>query len=412
MWTPEDVLEMRRLHRLGLGTRQIAARLGCSRTTVQAWLQRGRWRKPARRPRRRALASWEEWLRDRLVQHAGNADVVRQELGVLGVRVSLRTVERAVEPFRRELRAAVVATTRFETPPGYQLQIDFGQRQVWIGGEKRKVSLFVATLGCSRRMHVRVFVGERQAHWFAGLESTFEEIGGVPETVLLDNAKALVKHHNAATREVVFHHRFLAFAKHWGFRPQACAPYRARTKGKDESGVGYVKKNGIAGRRFESLAELEAHLARWTREVADRRIHGTTGRVPIEHFAEEEAQRLQPLPAYGRFERVRELTRRVATDCSVVVDTNAYSVPWLLIGERVRVRVSDTQMRIHHGTAEVAVHPRNRGRRQRITDPAHFAGVAGAGGQAVRRTREPEGSRSESLLRPLEAYAEIVGGGW
>ena len=102
--------------------------------------------------------------------------------------------------------------------------------------------------------------------------------------------------------------------------------------------MGYVKKNGIAGRRFESLAELEAHLARWTREVADRRIHGTTGRVPIEHFAEEEAQRLQPLPAYGRFERVRELTRRVATDCSVVVDTNAYSVPWLLIGERVRVR--------------------------------------------------------------------------
>ena len=84
-----------------------------------------------------------------------------------------------------------MATTRFETPPGYQLQIDFGQRQVWIGGEKRKVSLFVATLGCSRRMHVRVFVGERQAHWFAGLESTFEEIGGVPETVLLDNAKAL-----------------------------------------------------------------------------------------------------------------------------------------------------------------------------------------------------------------------------
>ena len=110
-----------------------------------------------------------------------------------------------MEPFRRELRAAVVATTRFETPPGYQLQIDFGQRQVWIGEEKRKVWLFVATLGCSRRMHVRVFPGERQAHWFEGLESTFLEIGGVPETVLLDNARALVKHHDAVTREVVFH---------------------------------------------------------------------------------------------------------------------------------------------------------------------------------------------------------------
>ena len=414
MRTPEDVLEMRRLHGLGWGTRRIAAALGCSRTTVQIWLRRGRWTKPASRRRRRVLRGWEEWLRERLSQHMGNADVVRQELEALGVRVSLRTVERAVEPFRRELRAAEVATTRFETPPGYQLQIDFGERQVWIGGDKKRVTLFVATLGCSRRMHVRVFVGERQRHWFEGLESTFEEIGGVPETVLLDNARALVKYHNAATREVVFQDRFVAFAKHWGFRPQACAPYRARTKGKDESGVGYVKKNGIAGRRFASLAELEAHLAWWTREVANRRTHGTTGRVPIEHFAEEEASQLQPLPSYGRFEQVRELTRRVTTDCSVVVDTNAYSVPWLLIGERVRVLVSATRVRIHHGAGEVAAHSRNSGRRQRITDPAHFVGVAGAEGRAVRKLgdEEPAHSDTENLRRPLAEYAEIAGGGW
>ena len=140
MRTPEDVLEMRRLHGLGWGTRRIAAQLGCSRTTVQLWLGRGRWRKSGRRQRRRVLRGWEEWLRDRLSQHGGNADVVRQELEALAVRVSLRTVQRAVEPFRRELRAAEVATTRFETPPGYQLQIDFGERQVWIGGEKKRVT--------------------------------------------------------------------------------------------------------------------------------------------------------------------------------------------------------------------------------------------------------------------------------
>ena len=154
MRTPEDVLEMRRLQGLGWGTRRIAAQLGCSRTTVQVWLRRGRWRKPARRRRDGMLRGLEGWLRDRLAQHEGNADVVRQELEALGVRVSLRTVQRAVEPFRRELRAAVVATTRFETPPGYQLQIDFGQRRVWIGEEKRKVTLFVATLGCSLSMGV------------------------------------------------------------------------------------------------------------------------------------------------------------------------------------------------------------------------------------------------------------------
>ncbi|MYA41953.1 MAG: IS21 family transposase [Gemmatimonadetes bacterium] len=354
MRTPEDVLEMRRLHGLGWGTRRIAARLGCSRTTVQVWLRRGRWRKAARRRRDGVLTGLEEWLRARLVQHEGNADVVRQELETLGVRVSLRTVQRAVEPFRRELRAAVVATTRFETPPGYQLQIDFGERQVWIGEEKRRVTLFVATLGCSRRMHVRVFLGERQGHWFEGLESTFAEFGGVPETVLLDNARTLVKRHDAATREVVFQDRFLAFAKHCG----------------------------------------------------------TTGRVPIEQFVEEEAQQLQPLPTYGRFEQVRELTRRVTTDCSVVVDTNAYSVPWRLIGERVRVLVSATKVCIHHGASEVAAHPRSPRRRQRITEAAHFVGVAGAEGRAVRRPRALEESGSDSLQRPLEEYAEIAGGSW
>ena len=105
-------------------------------------------------------------------------------------------------------------------------------------------------------------------------------------------------------------------------------------------------------------------------------------------------------------------TRRVTTDYSVVVDTNAYSVPWLLIGERVRILVSATKVRVQHGAGEVAAHARSPGRRQRITNPAHFAGVAGAEGRAVRKPREDEGTGSESLLRPLAEYAEIAGGGW
>ena len=414
MRTPDEVFEMRRLRGLGWGTRQIAARLGCSRTTVQRWLgRRGGWT-PGKRQRRGVLSGREDWLRARFFRHGGNADVVRQELSAeLGVRLSLRTVERAVRPYRRELRAEALATTRFETPPGYQLQVDFGERRVEIGGEKQKVCLFVGTLGCSRRVHARGFPGQRQSHWFEGMESAFEDFGGVPETVLLDNAKPLVQSHDAATRQVVFHHRFLAFARHWGFRPQACAPYRARTKGKDESGVGYVKKNAIAGRSFGSLAALEAHLAAWTREVANRRVHGTTGRVPIEHFAEEEAACLRPLPSCGRFEPVRELRRRVANDCSVQVDRNAYSVPWLLIGEEVRVLVSETEVRVHQGGEEVAAHRRSRESRQRITDPSHFEGVAGAKGRAVRvaRTTE-EAAGGGSLLRPLAEYDEIAGGSW
>src|SRR3712207_9087744 len=91
-----------------------------------------------------------------------------------------------------------------------------------------------------------------------------------------------------ATREVLFNARFHAFARCWDVRPVACAPYRARTKGKDERGVGYVKHNAIAGRGFASWAALEAHLAWWMREVADVRVHGTTGEAPIGRVEREE----------------------------------------------------------------------------------------------------------------------------
>ena len=122
--------------------------------------------------------------------------------------------------------------------PGQQLQIDFGERRVAIGAWMEKVFFFVATLGYSRRLHVRAFRHERQEHWFVGMESTFQAIGGVPEEVLLDNARALIQHHDPVSREVVVNPKLHAFARHWGFKVKACAPYRARTKGKDERGVG------------------------------------------------------------------------------------------------------------------------------------------------------------------------------
>jgi transposase len=337
MRAPDEVAAMVRLRMLGWGVRRIAAELGCSHMTVRRYLAEGGWA-AYRAPRRaKALDGLEVWLAERFRRHRGNADVVRQELlGEHGIAVSLRTVERAVAPLRRELAAEARATVRFETPPGRQLQIDFGERRVEVAGEPVRVFLFVATLGHSRRLHVRAFRGERQEHWFEGLESAFRAFGGVPEEVLLDNARALVLHHDAATREVRFNERLLAFAKHWGFRPRACAPYRARTKGKDERGVGYVKRNAVAGRGFASWAALEAHLDRWVREVADVRVHGTTGEAPAARFARDEAGALRPLGGRSPFRQLRELARRVQADCCVQVDGNAYSVPWRLIGEGVR----------------------------------------------------------------------------
>ena len=110
------------------------------------------------------------WLAERLRRHRGDADVVRQELAAEpGITVSLRTVERAVAHLRRELAAEALATVRFETPPGRQLQIDFGERAVRIGEETVRVHLFVATLGYSRRVYVRAFRHQRQSAWLDGI---------------------------------------------------------------------------------------------------------------------------------------------------------------------------------------------------------------------------------------------------
>jgi transposase len=417
MRTPDEVALMQRLHGLGWGTRRIAAEVGCNRETVQRYLAAGAWA-PCRIPTRPSLlAGRSAWLAERLRRHRGNADVVRQELASeLCIVVSLRTVERAVSHLRRELAAEALATVRFETPPGRQLQIDFGERRVTIEGERDKVSLFVATLGYSRRVYARAFRHERQSAWLEGIEGAFRHFGGVPGEVLLDNARALVKHHDAATREVEFNGRLHAFARYWNVRPVACAPYRARTKGKDERGVGYVKHNAIAGRSFASWGALEAHLAWWMREVADTRMHGTTGEAPIVRFEREEAAALRPLNGRPPFRQLRELTRRVQNDACVDVDTNHYSVPWKLIGAEVTVQIGGGQLRIHHAGIEVACHDRRLGRRERAINRAHLHGIvpcrseptSNTGVEAATSMKMP----SIELLRSLAEYEQVAGGGW
>ena len=425
MRTPNEVAAMLRLKALGWGIKRIARELGCSHMTVRRYVAEGGYRtfrRPVGRPR--ALAGLDEWVAERFRRHAGNADVVRQELlAEKGITLSLRTIEREVAPLRRNLAAEARATMRFETPPGHQLQIDFGERRIMIGGVSTKVFLFVATLGFSRRMHVRAFRNERQESWLEGLESTFRHFGGVTTEILFDNDRGLVTRHDLQTRQVEFNAKFLAFARHWGFRPHACTPYRARTKGKDERGVGYVKKNAVAGRAFASFAALEAHLDAWVRDTADLRVHGTTGEVPAERFGREEAKALRPIAGIPSFQALRELTRKVQADCSIEVDGNAYSVPWRLIGEQVRVTVTAEALRVAHAGREVAVHTRQAGRRQRVVDAAHFEGVAGfrtkslppTGSGVTRLTLTDstfDNASAPALLRPLAEYEALVGGGF
>jgi transposase len=392
------------------------------RLAAAGWgLRQGGWQPYGRPSRDSLLDGQRDWLRQRFLAHRGNADVVRQELASeKGIQVSLRTVERAVAAWRQELRNAALATVRFETPPGRQLQADFGQCLVSIGGERVRVHLAVLTLGYSRRLLVRAFRSEKQDHWLEALEEGFRHWGGVPKEVLVDNARALVSQHDPERQVLVFAQRLEEFARYWGFQPRVCRPYRARTKAKDERGVAYVKTNAIAGRDFSSWAELEAHLVRWTRKVADVRVHGTTGDVPLVRFVRSEAQALQPLEDKPSFLAEWELVRIVHSDCCVEVEENWDSAPQALIRQRVSVLMRDQQVLIRHGGRIVAEHGRLRpGSRYRQVIEGHWEGLV-----PQRQRREAVSSleppmaaaalrsrpvRSSELARSLSVYVELIG---
>jgi transposase len=386
------------LRRRSWGIKAIAREMGMAPNTVRFWIRRGENAPHPIMGRPRVLDDWLPWVKARFQEGVRNGDVLRQELASFGIHVSLRTVERSTAGLRKEALCQERATLRFETEPGHQLQVDFGECWLEVAGERVKVFVFVGTLGYSRRTYARIFPGLCQAHWLEGLEGCLRHFGGAPETFLVDNARALVSKWKGD--QPVFHPEFQAFCDHYGIRPRACRPYRARTKGKVESGVKYVKRNALGRRCYESWEALEAHLAWWMREVADARIHGTTHERPSERFQREQ-EAMAPLQCVRPYRAVRRFSRRVALDARVQMDTNRYSVPWELAGQRVELEAEGERLTVTWRGTPVAQHHLHPGRHQEVVDPVHLEGL-------VQRTF----SRKEAggVIRSLDAYAKAAGG--
>jgi len=403
MVDPEIVKHLRALHALGWGTKRIARELGIARNSVRRYL-RDADAETQTRPGAWMLDAAQRATACTLLDGPadGNAVVVKRLLAEDDVEVSLRTVQRALAPHRQAKRAAELATVRFETAPGHQMQIDFGEKWIEIAGTRTKVHLFVAVLGYSRRLFVRASLSQRQDDWREGLAGAFRTFGGVTQRILIDRAGALVIGQDRESGTARVHPAFAAFCKDWGVEVSACRAYRARTKGKTESGVGYVKRNAIAGLSFTSFAALEAHLARWMVE-ADQRVHGTTHEPPMVRFERDELTTLRPLPARPLPVRDRRITRRVATDCFVDVNTIRYSVPHRLVKQTVEVLVGDHDVVIFDGHIEVARHRRRAEPHQRVIDPRHFDGL-------FRQRDDAERSAASPIGRSLDVYAEAAGG--
>jgi transposase len=297
-----------------------------------------------------------------------NAVVIMREIQAEGYSGGYTMLRQYIAP-KRALRPGK-ATVRFETEAGQQLQSDWGEQETMMAGKPTKVDFIVNQLGYSRRFHFWCTDSQDAEHTYEGLIRSLEYFGGVPQEVLVDNQKCAVLDH-PRSGAVRFNERFLDLAEVYGFTPRACRPYRARTKGKDERMVGYIKQHFfVRYRSFESWAHLNQQGEQWLREEADQRVHGTVKEVVAERFAREKPT-LGPLPAQ-RYDTSYRETRHVAWDSYIEVRGNRYSVPDQLVNQVVVVRIGlDGRLRVYHEAELAATHQLRPAREGWVTVPEH-----------------------------------------
>ena len=369
--------ELCRMKASGMSTSAISRATGLDRKTVRACLRKGQWE-----PYRRAatgetlLSAHRAWLIERAPQVNYSAQILFQELRASrSYTGGYDTVRNAVRPLRVEASAQALTQRRFETEPGQQAQADWGQVRVRFASGPAQVHIFVMTLGYSRRAYAEGYENERMGALLSAHEHAFRHFGGRTAEILYDRMRTVTTGMVSAEGKPRWNARFEAFARHWGFEPRLCRPYRAQTKGKVESGVKYVKRNFLPGRLFRDLDDFNEQLAGWQSEVADVRIHGTVHERPVERFAREAAALVSTLDQPSFYEAIPR-SRVVASDWLVAIDANRYSVPWRLIGKTVQVVRVGCAWHISHQGKLVAEHPVLSGRYQLSVLPEHGPGAA------------------------------------
>lgn len=363
------------LRRQGWSKRRIARELGLDRATVRKYLAEADSKSPTPQPGSAAspLAEsptnpqpgsstgcgpaslcepWREQIEEALAQGLSiqriyqDLVVERQFAGSYFAvrRFVLRRVSSEDLPFRR-----------MECAPGQELQVDFGQG-AWVmeSGKRRRPHLFRAVLSQSRKGYSEAVWRQTSESFIRCLENAFRHFGGVTATVVIDNLKAGVI--QADWFDPLINPKLEEFARHYGTVILPTKPAMPRHKGKVEAGVKYAQNNAVKGRTFESLAEQNLFLSVWEKNVADKRIHGTTRRQVGKLFDEIERPALQPLPA-GLFPVFEEAPRTVHRDGYIEFKRAYYSAPPEYVGRQVWVRQESRLLRIYNTRREqIALH--------------------------------------------------------
>jgi transposase len=286
----------------GLSKAEIARSMGVSRRTLYHWIDTGQLEReldngPVRYTARPAIARkidrYREIIQVRLAEYPKlSATRLHEEIRAAGYAGGYTQVK----DYIREVRPGPPAdpVVRFETPPGLQAQVDFAEFRLPWG--KRYALLVV--LGYSRLLWLQFYPRQTMAVLMRGLEEAFDLMGGVPAELLFDQLKAvIIEDQREIGGKVLENMEFVRFAAHWGFRIRACRPYRAKTKGKVERPVSYVRQGFFYGREFLNDADLNQQALSWVTRKANLRLHRTTGEVPQVRFERDERPLLKVLAA-------------------------------------------------------------------------------------------------------------------
>ncbi len=399
------------LHRQGLSVTAIARRTGRDPKTIRKYIERGL-ELPAYGPRQvgrpNKITPYLDYVRERVAAFPDlTATRLTRELRERGYTGDYTAVKRFVAAIRPS-NGPKPYEVRFETPPGHQAQVDFA-RFVTVfedePGVTRIIWLFSMVLGHSRHIVARFGLHQDLQTLLRCHMAAFAAIDGVPIEILYDRMKTAVTGEDDQGH-IIYNRSLLALAKHYGFHPRACRPYRAKTKGEVERPFSYIRKDFFLARTFRNLDDLNAQLQDWLGSVANVRLHATTQKIVAEAFAAEQPD-LQPLPATP-FDALLKLERRVSHEGLVSIGGNYYSVP-----DRTRRVVEVHQLpdmiRILDEGRLVASHPVIEGRRQYRIDPAHRQG---AQARAMRHGYAEDvliGRRGDHVARRSLAFYQAIG---
>lgn len=392
----EECLDILEAWARGTTVSEIARLTGRDRKTVRRVIHEG----PPGPRAPRMVASKLDPFRDYILERMLGPDKVTNAAVLFDeVRARGYTGGRSILwEFLRPLRPLVAekATVRFETPPGKQGQVDWGEFKK---PGRRRVHGFVLTLGWSRASYLDFSPTQALAAFLRCHEAAFHYLGGVPEEILYDRPKTVWlrdDHHG----DPVFHPGLLDFADHYGFRPRLCHARRPQTKGKVENGIGYVKKNFWPRvLDYDAADDLVGQARTWLDETANVRVHGTTGERPFDRLAHEGLQPVDGVPPYRALVLER---RRVARDCFVSYAGSWYSVPADYAGREVWVRQTDDRLVISEQDQILAEHPLAERRCERKVIPAHFEALA------ARRDRRLHRESAHALASLVSGLRVIV----